>query len=65
MVTLYHPKQDEYSSKLPSTVQKRCFGDEEKQGMLMLAATTAKFGISSQAKKTHTMISEMPRACVT
>ena len=39
--------------------------DEEKQGMPMLADIMAKFIISSQAKKTNIMISEMLRACVT
>ena len=39
--------------------------DDEKQGLPMLAATMAEFSISSRAKKTNTMISEMLRACVT
>ena len=46
----------------------RYFDDKEKQGMPMLAATTAEFSISSQlqVKKTNPMISEMLslRACV-
>ena len=40
------------------------FDDEEKQGLLMLAATMVEFSISSRAKKTNTMIYEMLRACV-
>ena len=41
------------------------FDAEEKQGLPMLAATMAEFTISSRAKKTNNMISEMLRACVT
>ena len=43
----------------------RYFDDAEKQGMPILAATMAEFGISSRGKKTNTMISEMLTACVT
>ena len=35
------------------------FDDEEKQGLPMLAARMAEISISSRAKKTNTMISEM------
>ena len=41
------------------------FDDKEKQGLPMLAAKMAEFSTSPRAKKASTMISEMPRACVT
>ena len=56
---------NESSSKLPSIVQKRYFDDEGKQGMPMLAATMAKFTITSRAKKANTMVPGMLRVCVT
>ena len=43
----------------------RCLDDEEEQGIPMLAATMAKFSISSPAEKTNTMITGVLRACVT
>ena len=41
------------------------FDDEEKQRLPMLVATMAEFSITPRATNADTMMSEMPRACVT
>ena len=41
------------------------FDDEEKQGLPILTAMMAELSISSQAKKTNTIVAELLRACVT
>ena len=43
----------------------KCFGDEEKQGLLILTAMMAGFSICPQGKKINTITSGMLRACVT
>ena len=68
VATLYHPSdsQNEYSLKQAAiNCAEKYFDNEENQGMPVIAVTMAEFGISSRAKKTNTMISEMLRACVT
>ena len=41
------------------------FGDDEKQGLPILTAMMADFSISSRAKNTNTIVSEILRALVT
>ena len=40
------------------------FDDEEQQGLPILNAMMDEFSISSRAKKTNTIVSELLRACV-
>ena len=59
------PDAERVLNQTALTCAEKYVDDEEKQRMPMLAATMAKFSISSQAKKTDTMMSEILRASVT
>ena len=45
------------------TCATRYFQDDSKEGLTLLTAMLQKFSISTKAKKSITMLAEMPRAC--
>ena len=53
-----------YSAAVSPECTEKYFDGEEAQGLPVLAAAMAGFGIGSRTKKTSTMVSGLLRACV-
>ena len=47
------------------TCATKYFEDDSKEGLAQFTALLQKFSINTKARKTNTMLAEMPRACVT